>query len=58
MNPSLTAPSTIFSPFSVLIISVDHPSSDPIEPIEISDVSDVSSTHISQFFLIILLATE
>ena len=39
-------------------MSVDQPSSDPMEPIEMSEVSDVSSTQILQFFLIILLATE
>ena len=52
------APSKISSPFSVRIINVDQPSCDPIEPIEISDVYDVSSTHILQFFLIIVLATD
>ena len=58
MNFCSIAPFTISSPLSVLIMSVDQPSSDPMEPIEMSEVSDVSSTQILQFFLIILLATE
>ena len=36
----------------------DQLSSDPIEPIDMSDVSDVNSTHMLQFFLIILLAMD
>ena len=57
MNFCSIAPLTISSPFSVLIINVDHPSSDPMEPIEMSELSDVSSTQILQLFLIILLAS-
>ena len=58
MNFCSIAPLTISSPFSVLIITVDQPSSDPMEPTEMSDVSDVNSTQMLQFFLMILLATD
>ena len=48
----------IFSPLSVLTITVDHPFSDPMEPTDMSDVSDVSSTQILQFFLTTVFAFD